>query len=219
MPKLQVAISALKVIAEYKKHYANEFNAGAKDARIVAEFKEDLLKGVHMPNTLKQLSIGDFNFMLTRPQAHQVLGYYQERYTKLDDAFAKKAKIWALIIMDLYGERVDANLEPKKEDKQMDGNLFNNMFPILENTLRVIHGLELNEQQQSAVDKALDKLGYISEKTIASRAAANKQRYKELTESHAKLNKERQADQAKIVELENKVKSFNKLIGKLKEAI
>ena len=217
MPNIQVAVNAQKVFAEYKKHYSREFKVGGRDSYIDNEFKEDLLKSITAINTKKQFCSGDYNFMLTRPQAHKIMDFYQERYTKLDDAFSKKVKIWALIIIELYGEKVDMELE--KKDVLMDGNLFNNMLPILENTLRIIHGLNLNECQMAALTQALSDFGYCHKEAFEAQEAESKKAYNEIKEVSDNLRKERKADQEKIVELESKVKKFSKIFDKLKAAI
>lgn len=211
---MKAAVLATKVLDVYQKLWNKQFKAEDFDAK--SSFKQELLRAAIPESAKKSIAFDDFNFVLTRANAHKILDYHQSRYVRLDDQDALLMKIWAEIIMDVFGERVEVSMENKA---QLDGNLVNNMFPILDNTLKVIAGLDLNNQQLSALDDMMEKYNYRSVKNYEENIQELKDAARHAQETLKKANAAHDADQKKIAELDTQVKKYSKIFNKLKAAI
>ena len=211
--QIKAAVLATKVFEEYKKLWEDEFEVEApNDAR--DSFKVDLMKGVLVANAKKSVGMNDFNFVLTRNNAHKILEFHQNRYVRLDDQDAILMRIWADIIMNVYGEKVDVD-----KKTPLDANLFNNMWPILENSLKVIAGIDLNKHQIECLDNTFDKYGYTANKKFEEKLQKIKESKVEFKRLSKQYEDRAKADQKKIAELEAEVKKYNKIFAKLKAAI
>lgn len=221
--QMKTAVLATKIYDAYKKHWLQTFNGVEKDAK--ESFKFDLMRSVLTNNAKKAIGVDDFNFVLTRSNAHKILEYHQTRYVRLDDQNALLMKIWAYIIMDVYGEKLDVKKVTPTESgdnrppAQLDSNLFNNMFPILDNTLKVISALDLNQQQVKSMAETMDKYGYCSLESIEEKSKKFQEmssKFKELTKD---FEKKASALEKKNDELEAENKKYAKIFSKLKAAI
>lgn len=211
--QMKTAILATKVFEEYKRLWKKAFSEspeGAKDS-----FKIDLLKGNLTACAKKSVGMNDFNFVLTRSGAHKILEHHQKRYVRLDDQDAILMNVWAEIIMNVYGEKVD--VDTKKTP--LDANLFNNMWPILENSVKVISGIDLNKQQIECMNDFFDKYGYTATKDLEEKLQKIKEAKVEFSRLSKQFEDRAKADQKRIAELEAEVKKYNKIFTKLKAAI
>ena len=212
--QMKAAVLATKVFEEYKKLWEDEFEVeDPNDAR--DSFKIDLLKGALVASAKKSIGMNDFNFVLTRTNAHKILEFHQKRYVRLDDQDAILMRIWADIIMNVYGEKVEVDMKKTP----LDANLFNNMWPILRNSLKVISGIDLNKQQTECMDGELEKYGYTATKAFEERLQKIKENNVKFKELSKQFQDKAKADQKRIAELEAEVKKYNKIFTKLKAAI
>lgn len=212
--QIKAAVLATKVFEEYKKLWEDEFEVeDPNDAR--DSFKIDLLKGALVASAKKSIGMNDFNFVLTRTNAHKILEFHQKRYVRLDDQDAILMRIWADIIMNVYGEKVEVDMKKTP----LDANLFNNMWPILRNSLKVISGIDLNKQQTECMDGELEKYGYTATKVFEEKLQKIKENNVKFKELSKQFQDKAKADQKRIAELEAEVKKYNKIFTKLKAAI